>query len=107
MSKPKRRFVARRSDANQGQIVRVLRQLPGCTVRDTHALGKGFPDVIVGFRGVNILLEIKDGSKPPSERKLTQDEVDFFREWRGQVHVAESPQEALEIVIKHSVKVIG
>jgi hypothetical protein len=39
-------------------------------------------------RGRNYLIEIKDGSKPPSKRKLTSDEQEWHDTWRGTVYVA-------------------
>lgn len=63
-----------------------------------HAVGGGCTDLAVGFRGVNYMIEVKDGSKPPSARKLTPDQVDWHGEWRGQVCVVKSVQEALEAI---------
>ncbi|WP_282091326.1 hypothetical protein [Epibacterium ulvae] len=77
-----RRYAAR-ADANQPQIVSALRRA-GATVTATHAAGQGFPDLVVGYQGNNFLLEVKDGSKPPSERQLTPDQRDWHRDWRGQ-----------------------
>lgn len=84
-----------KKDANHSEIVDALRRI-GCTVRDLN--DKGLPDLLVGIRGVNILLEIKDGSKPPSARKLTADQEKFFAEWKGQRAVVNSVDAALEVV---------
>lgn len=66
-------------DANQKAIVQGLEAI-GASVCEI-----GWPvDLLVGYRGVNWLLEIKDPEKPPSARKLTDDQVTFFDEWRGQ-----------------------
>jgi len=43
-------------------------------------------------------MEIKDGSKPPSARKLTPDEEQFFRTWRGSAVVIKSMDEAIEVI---------
>lgn len=64
---------AARVDANQAAIAEALRSC-GATVQLIHTVGKGCPDLLVGFGGINLLLEVKDGSKPPSKRKLTPDE---------------------------------
>ncbi len=88
---------AARVDDNQGQIVDALRRV-GCSVWSLAGVGKGFPDLAVGFRGRNLFLEVKDGSKPPCKRKLTPDEEAFHASWRGHVAVVESVDDALKIV---------
>ncbi|MCP5007959.1 MAG: hypothetical protein GY941_29095 [Planctomycetes bacterium] len=78
----------------------------GCTVAVTSAAGNGFPDIVVGRTDItgerkNWLIEIKDGNKPPSERKLTPDQVKFHSQWRGQIAVVKSLDEALDLVLQH------
>lgn len=94
---------AARVDAGQDQIVSALRAL-GCSVR-VITQGDGIPDLLVGYvnpvsgNGYNILLEVKDGRKPPSARKLTPAEAKFFEEWRGGLlAVVNSVDEALDIL---------
>lgn len=89
--------IAAKIDANQNEIVKALRQV-GCTVQSLAATGKGCPDLLVGFRGVNLLFEVKDGSKPKSARKLTPDQVIWHGGWNGEVYVVESVEQALEII---------
>ncbi len=89
---------AARVDANQPEIVRALSGI-GCSVKSLAPVGSGCPDLLVGYRGRNVLLEVKDGSKPPSARKLTPDEVLWHRAWRGQVCVVNDVQEALAAVL--------
>lgn len=86
-----------RVDNNHGEIVNGLRAI-GATVRSTAGVADGFPDLTVGWRGVNYLLEVKDGAKPPSKRKLTPDEQKFHATWRGQVCVVESLDDALRTI---------
>jgi len=88
---------AARIDANQPEIVAALRAA-GATVLHLHMVGGGCPDIAVGFRGSNYLMEIKDGNKPPSRRKLTEDEQMFFDEWRGKVAIVESAEDALGVI---------
>ena len=76
-----------RIDANQPEIVKALRQLPGVSVAITSDLGKGFPDLVVGYRGANYMYELKDPDKPPSGRKLTKSEQTFHDNWTGHVAV--------------------
>jgi hypothetical protein len=68
-------------DDNQNEIVDALRAI-GATVR-VVTQGGGLPDLLVGFRGQTVLMEVKDGKKPPSARALTPAEQKFFDEWRG------------------------
>lgn len=86
-----------RVDANQSKIVAALRKI-GATVQHLHTIGKGCPDILVGHRGQNVLMEIKDSAKPPSARKLTPDEEKWHAEWAGQVHIVSSEQEAVEFI---------
>ena len=85
-----------RVDANQAEIVAALRAT-GATVQVLSAVGQGCPDILVGYAGSNILMELKDGDKPPSKRKLTEDEAAWHGRWRGQVCVVNSAAEALKV----------
>jgi hypothetical protein len=89
--------LAARVDSNQKVIVEALRKC-GASVRSLAQIGDDFPDVIVGFRNLNFLLEIKDGSKPPSRRKLRPGQRVFHATWQGQIAVVTSVDEALETV---------
>lgn len=89
---------AAKIDANQPAVIAALRQI-GCTVQPLHAVGKGCPDLLVGFIGGNVLLEIKDGNKPPSARLLTPDQVDWHQMWKGPVAVVKTPEEAIAVVL--------
>lgn len=65
---------AAKVDSNQGVIVDALRKV-GAFVQPLHQIGQGCPDLAVWYRHVWKLLEIKDGSLPPSKRVLTHDEA--------------------------------
>ena len=90
-------MTARRVDANQKAIVVALREI-GCSVQHLHETGAGCPDLLVGISGINILIECKDGTKPPSARKLTHVQSAWHEAWRGQSIIAYSPQEAVSTV---------
>lgn len=90
---------AARVDANQEQVVSALRGL-GATVQSLAATGKGVPDLLVGYRSKNYLLEVKDGRKPPSERKLTPDQEIWHEAWKGTVHVVNTPTEAVKVILE-------
>lgn len=88
---------ASRTDANQAEIVAALRGV-GASVHPLHMVGDGCPDLLVGLRNVNYLIEVKDGSKPPSARQLTPDQREWHGAWRGNVAVVKSVEEALTLV---------
>jgi len=89
---------AAKTDDNQESIVRTLRAV-GATVRHLHRVGDGCPDLLVGYRGQTFLLEIKDGSKPPSQQKLTPAQEVWHRTWKGlPVEVVRDELEALEAI---------
>lgn len=88
---------AAKVDANQRAVVSALRGA-GATVQLLHAVGEGCPDLLVGHRGVNHLLEVKDGDKPPSAQKLTPQQEIWHRDWRGVSAVVNSPEAALAAI---------
>jgi hypothetical protein len=70
----------------------------GASVQSLAALGKGVPDLLVAIRGVNLLMEIKDGSKPKSAQKLTEDQLKWHGAWQGPVCVVDGPEAALRMI---------
>ena len=90
-------MVFKRVDNNQVQIVKALRDM-GCTVEHLHAVGKGCPDIVIGFKGKNLLLEIKDGDK----KVLTPDQANWHKLWKGQVNVVTTIDEAKNLIWKLS-----
>jgi hypothetical protein len=81
-------------DKNQKKIVENLRQM-GMTVIDLHEVGHGCPDIVVGYRGVNFLFEIKGRNG-----RLTENQVSLFAAWRGQVAIIRSTSDAVSIIEK-------
>ncbi len=86
-----------RTDANHAEIVKALRQA-GCAVCDLSGVGKGCPDLLVSRGFETMLLEVKDGAKSPSERRLTPAQQEFHAMWRGRIAVVTSITEALAII---------
>lgn len=84
---------AKKVDQNQAALVAELRQI-GASILHLHTLGKGAPDILIGYRGINTLLEIK--STPTA--KLTPDEANWHALWRGQLLIVRSIEEALAAV---------
>ncbi len=88
------RTLVRKVDDNQKEIVAALRRL-GYSVLSIATIGKGCPDIMFGKHGINNLAEIKDGSKPPSARKLTPDETAFHADWRGTIAILQSVDDVI------------
>jgi hypothetical protein len=87
---------AAKVDDNQAQIVKALRCIPGCTVQ---IIGQPY-DLLVGFRGLWHLLEVKDPTKPISDQCLTPPQIDTLAKIRGAapVFVVKSTDEALAAI---------
>jgi len=64
--------------------VRDLRTI-GATVLDLSQVGFGCPDILVGFRRRNFLVEIKN---PDTYGKLSDDQNEFHDAWRGEILLA-------------------
>ena len=86
-----------RTDGNHSEIVAALRAA-GCSVQSLAALGSGVPDLLVGVAGRNLLVEVKNGRKPPSKRRLSPDEIQWHQQWAGQVITVASIDEALAVI---------
>lgn len=88
-----------KKDDNHNQIANAFRRL-GWSWKDTHQLGDGFPDGVAGIGGhygINILVEIKDGAKTKSRRKLTTDEIEFHTIWTGPLRIIESIEDVVRL----------
>lgn len=87
---------AARTDRNHTEIVDALRKA-GCSVQSLAAVGKGCPDLLVARNGQLWLMEVKDGSKPPSARELTWDQILWHQAWNCPVYTVLSIEDALAI----------
>lgn len=72
---------AAKVDGNQAGIVEALRGIPDLSVAVTSALGGGFGDIVVGYRGFNFIFEIK----LDEAQDLTDDQRKFHGGWKGQI----------------------
>lgn len=97
---------AARRDANHKAVIGHLSSL-GWSVLDLGSVGDGCPDAAVGMPGFAALVEIKDGDKPPSARKLTPAEREFAERWTGPYIVALSPDDAERQLVALRNKWIG
>ena len=74
-------------DANEPEIVKALRAV-GASVLLIDDI-----DLIVGFRGVNYLLEVKT-----AKGRLNKKQEKFFRGWVGQVNIVRTVEQALGLI---------
>lgn len=89
---------AHKTDANQKTIIDAMR-VAGATVHSLAGLGNGVPDLLVGYKGCTILMEVKDGDKNPSKQKLTDYQVTFLSNWTGgPVAVVKDVESALRVL---------
>ena len=86
---------ASRTDANQAEIVRVLRDF-GVSVISLAAVGEGCPDLLCGFRGKTYLLEVKRDDVAPSASRLNAVQRRWHTAWQGQVAVVRCVGAALD-----------
>lgn len=90
---------AAKVDSNQPEIVAALRKR-GAVCIITSQLKNAF-DVLVCYNGTVHIVEIKDGKKPKSARKLTEGELKCKSLVEGvgcSYNVINSVEEALELI---------
>ncbi len=92
-------MAGKRIDANHSEIVAALRRV-GAQVQSLASVGGGVPDLLVAFRGGWYVLEVKDGSKPPSKRRLTPAEAEWHMQFNdaAPVWIVNTVDEALEAI---------
>lgn len=87
---------AARRDTNEGDIIKAIRA-EGAYVKVIN--DEGLFDLLVSYRGETLMIEVKDGAKPPSARRLTEAEQKFHEEWPGSnLHIVTSAEEALALL---------
>jgi hypothetical protein len=87
-----------RLDGNHKQIVEALVKA-GASVKSLADVGKGVPDLLVAFAGVNYLLEVKNPKTAYGRKGLNPLQVDWSASWQGaKPIVVHSPDEALEAI---------
>jgi hypothetical protein len=90
-------MMKKRTDSNQQAIINALRAM-GCSVQDLSQVGRGCPDLLIGHKSKNYLLEVKFcGDRAP---KLTECEEKWISLWDGQIGVITSIRDALAIIIE-------
>ena len=86
---------AAKVDDNQKEVVSTLRKL-GWTVLIISQL-KNCCDLFISKNGRTIAIEVKDGSKPPSARKLSEGEIKFRDAWQGEYALIETLEDIKQL----------
>lgn len=79
-------------DSNQAQIIADLKKI-GVSVLNLSRVGGGCPDILVGWQGKNILIEIKT-----AKGNLNDSQIEFFEQCKGLKFVCKSINEIIEII---------
>lgn len=93
---------ANRKDANHTQIKTAFESM-GHVVHDLSDLPETC-DIVVQIGRHTVFVEIKDGSKPPSKRKLTSGEIAFRDKWLaggGNWEMVKSQDDAIAVRKKY------
>jgi hypothetical protein len=77
------RRAPRNKDKNHAALRKIWRTIGGSWL-DITPIDGGEPDALVGWRGKDRLVEIKNPERSPSERAPRQDQLDWHRAWKGQ-----------------------
>ena len=80
------RYDAKR-DKNEPEIVEALQAVGASVLRADDV------DLIVGYRGVNYLMEVKT-----ADGQLNKKQQKFFRSWKGQVNIIRTRIQALKLI---------
>lgn len=94
---------ARKVDTTHAAVVKALRAV-GCSVQSLASVGKGCPDLLVGWGGRTFLFEVKspeaikkDGTVGLSHRITAEDQARWQANWRGSfVVTVTGPDDALK-----------
>lgn len=70
-----------RRDENHAEVVAAARKM-GAKVTDVATVKK-FCDILVGYKGCLLIVEIKNGKLPASQRKLTPGELECKNDYEA------------------------
>ena len=88
----------KRKDANHNEIVDAMTKV-GAYVIDMSHVGKGFPDLIVGFQSKTILMEIKNRKTSYGRKGLNKNQLEWKEQWLGGPYcIVDSPEAALRMI---------
>lgn len=95
-----------RLDSNHREIVAVL-SAHGASVCSLAGVGGGAPDLLVGWHGWTLLMEVKkltkSGKVPSNHARTLPRQALWAERWRGgPVYQVESPEAAVAVLMRYS-----
>lgn len=86
-------YAFHKTDSNHKKIVDALRKA-GASVASLAKVAAGAPDILVGWQGRNIIVEIKT-----PKGKLRESQIQWITAWKGEKpHVIRTVDEALALL---------
>lgn len=79
---------ARKVDDNHTAVVERFEAL-GFAVQSLAAIGNGCPDLLVSRGQKTACVEVKDGAKVPSARRVNDGQRAWWSRWKGKVFLVE------------------
>lgn len=76
------RRAPRFKDANHASLRKLWRSIGGSWL-DITPIDGGEPDALIGWRGDDRLIEVKNPEAPPSKRKARAEQEAWHRGWKG------------------------
>ena len=70
-------YYKKRVDNNQLEIIKAFQSM-GATVLNLSAVGKGCPDLLIGYKNISVLVEVKSKTG-----KFTELQLKFMEQWQG------------------------
>ncbi len=87
-----------KKDANHNEVVNALKEA-GASVIDMSHVGRGFPDLIVGFNSETLLVEIKNPKTSYGKKGLNKNQLKWREQWIGGTYcIVDSPEAALRMI---------
>ena len=71
-------YYKKRVDENQKSLIHTFICL-GASVLNLSTVGRGCPDLLIGYKGKTVLVEIKSSAKAT----FTEPQIKFMQGWRG------------------------
>lgn len=85
-----------RSDGNTDTIAKMVRKVPGASIKLVGNLIDEF-DAIIGYRGRNYLIELKN---PDTSHGVTDSQRKFQAKWNGQYAVIETEADMMALLLE-------